>query len=153
VRDAAVLLRNNAEVGEGHRIETDVPSDEVWFEADEGQIRQIVWNLASNGLRAMPDGGRLRLVVRRETLPGAEAGAAESDVVLEIQDEGVGMAPDDLDNIFQPFHGTFAKGSGLGMAIVHRIVSDYGGEVQVTSKPAAGTTVRVRLPARATVAI
>ena len=68
--------------------------------------------------------------------------------MLTVRDEGVGIPPEELDSLFQPFHGTFAKGSGLGLAIVHRIVADYQGEIRVSSKPGAGTTVSVRLPAR-----
>jgi len=141
LNDTALLLRNSAEVHDGHEILVDVPTNELWYEADEGQIKQIVWNLATNGLRAMPDGGRLRLIAAFE--PSSDG------VVLTVQDQGVGIAPEDLDGLFQPFHGTFAKGSGLGLAIVHRIVSDYNGEIQVSSQPGAGTTVAVRLPARA----
>ena len=141
LNDTALLLRNSAEVLEGHEIALDVPADELWYEADEGQIKQIVWNLATNGLRAMPHGGRLRLA------GGFKAGAG--GVVLSVSDEGIGIPPEELDGLFQPFHGTFAKGSGLGLAIVHRIVRDYGGEIQVSSQPGAGTTVAVRLPARA----
>ena len=114
----------------------DLPEVPVWFEADEGQIRQIVWNLATNGLRAMPDGGALVLGVETE----ADA------VILSVRDEGVGIPPGELDSMLQPFHGTFARGTGLGLAIVHRIVSDYGGEIQVASAPGAGTTIRIRLP-------
>jgi two-component system sensor histidine kinase PilS (NtrC family) len=147
LNDAALLLRNSAEVQPGHVVEVDVPPYEVWYEADEGQIRQIVWNLATNGLRAMPGGGRLRLIAGR--VP-AEAGRAtgEGHVVLTVQDEGIGIPADELDEIFQPFHGVFAKGSGLGLAIVHRIVADYNGHIEVESEPGAGTTVRVHLPAR-----
>ena len=140
LNDTALLLRNSSEVHEGHEILVDLPPSELWYDADEGQIKQIVWNLATNGLRAMPNGGKLRL-----------AGALEpsSDgVVLTVCDEGIGIAAEDLDGLFQPFHGSFAKGSGLGLAIVHRIVSDYNGEIQVSSQPGAGTTVSVRLPAR-----
>ena len=79
-----------------------------------------------------------------------EAGGTAGVVV--VQDEGVGIPEAELDAIFQPFHGRFEKGSGLGMAIVHRIVNDYGGEIRVTSKLNAGTTVEVRLPARAVAA-
>jgi signal transduction histidine kinase len=137
-------LRNSSEVHEGHVIEVEVPATEVIFEADENQVRQIVWNLATNGLRAMKNGGCLRLGARVEVpTSGAES------VLLEVADEGVGIPPDELDAIFQPFRGTFAKGSGLGLAIVHRIVSDYGGEIQVSSTPGRGTTVTVRLPVRA----
>ncbi len=140
VSDTALLLKNSAEVAPHHTIEADVAAEPVPCDADEGQIRQIIWNLSTNGLRAMPDGGCLRLSARLDG-DGREA-------VLVVADEGVGIAAEDLDSIFQPFHSTFTKGSGLGLAIVHRIVRDYEGELQVTSKPGEGTIVEVRLPAR-----
>jgi two-component system sensor histidine kinase PilS (NtrC family) len=143
LNDTALLLRNSSEVRDGHDIRVDVPSTELWYEADEGQIKQIVWNLATNGLRAMPDGGRLSLVGAFE--PSSDG------VVLTVQDGGIGIPVEELDSLFQPFHGTFAKGTGLGLAIVHRIVADYNGEIRVSSQPGAGTTVSVRLPARAVV--
>lgn len=142
VTDTGLLLRNSAEVLGGHRVDVDVPAEPIWLEADEGQIKQILWNLATNGLRAMPEGGRLVLSVR--------AGTA-ADAVLSVRDEGVGMSREALEGLFQPFHGSFAQGSGLGLAIVHRIVTDYQGDIQVESAPGAGTTVSVRLPARAEV--
>ena len=137
VNDTALLLRHGSESCDGHQIRVDVPRAPVWFEADEGQMRQVVWNLATNGLRAMPNGGGLVLELQAE-----EAGS----VALSVRDEGVGILPEELDSMLQPFHGTFAHGTGLGLAIVHRIVSDCGGEIQVTSAPDAGTTVCVRLP-------
>jgi two-component system sensor histidine kinase PilS (NtrC family) len=146
LNDAALLLRNSSEVRDGHVIQVEAPPSEVAFEADENQIRQIVWNLATNGLRAMRNGGRLRLGARIDA-----HGDGQESVVLEVADEGVGIPANELDAIFQPFRGTFAKGTGLGLAIVHRIVSDYNGEIQVTSTPGHGTTVSVRLPVRAAV--
>jgi two-component system sensor histidine kinase PilS (NtrC family) len=143
LNDAALLLRNSAEVHDGHVIDVDVPSTELWYEADEGQVKQIIWNLATNGLRAMPNGGRLVL--------SGSADTAADGVVLTVRDEGVGIPPEDLDSLFQPFHGRFVKGSGLGLAIVHRIVSDYNGEIHVSSQPGRGTTVAVHLPARVAV--
>jgi len=145
LNDTALLLRNSGELRAGHVIDVDVPADELWYEADEGQIKQIVWNLATNGLRAMPDGGPLRLI-----------GVMDEDssaVVISVRDEGVGIPAEELDRLFQPFHGTFARGTGLGLAIVHRIVTDYNGEIQVSSQPGGGTTVSVHLPARAAVAV
>jgi two-component system sensor histidine kinase PilS (NtrC family) len=144
LNDTALLLRNSSEIGDAHVIDVDVPPHELPYDADEGQIKQIIWNLATNGLRAMPDGGRLRL---RATFDLASEG-----VVLTVQDQGIGIPAEELDGLFQPFHGRFAKGSGLGLAIVHRIVSDYNGEIQVSSQAGEGTTVSVRLPARAAVA-
>jgi two-component system sensor histidine kinase PilS (NtrC family) len=145
LNDAALLLRNSSEVQDGHVIDVRVPMTEVTFEADENQIKQIVWNLATNGLRAMRTGGTLTLGARLDR--GADDG--QESVVLEVADEGVGIPAEELDAIFQPFRGTFAKGTGLGLAIVHRIVSDYNGEIHVSSTPGRGTTVSVRLPARA----
>ncbi len=140
--DTATLLQNNAELIDGHQIEVNVPSDPVWYVADPHQIRQVVWNLATNGLRAMPNGGRLRLSVSRreqdEKTPG--------EMTIRVEDQGVGIAPEELDGIFQPFRGAFERGTGLGLAIVHRIVSDYGGDVHVTSARGVGTTVDVTLP-------
>jgi two-component system sensor histidine kinase PilS (NtrC family) len=143
LNDTALLLRNSAEVHDGHDVLVDTPPAELWYEADEGQIKQIVWNLATNGLRAMADGGRLHLIAAFE--PSSDG------IVLTVRDEGIGIAAEELDSLFQPFHGTFAKGTGLGLAIVHRIVADYNGEIQVSSQPGVGTTVSVRLPARAVV--
>src|SRR3954466_2018141 len=105
LNDAALLLRNSAEVRDGHEILVDVPPTELWYEADEGQIKQIVWNLATNGLRSMADGGRLKLTALCE--PSSDG------VVVTVQDQGVGIAAEELDSLFQPFHGSFAKGSGL----------------------------------------
>jgi two-component system sensor histidine kinase PilS (NtrC family) len=140
VGDAVRLLRNSSEKHDTHTVDVEIPPSPVWYEADENQIRQIVWNIASNGLRAMPQGGRLLLSVEtdRATTPG--------EVVLSVQDEGRGIPADELDSIFQPYHSSFQRGTGLGLAIVHRIVSDYGGVIQVSSTVGVGTTVRVRLP-------
>ncbi len=144
ITDTARLLENSAEVADNHRIEVDVPAEPVAYRGDEGQIRQIVWNLATNGLRAMTGGGRLRLSVRRTDT--ATPDARPGEVVISVQDEGVGIAPEDIDGIFQPFRGAFGRGTGLGLSIVHRIVSDYGGEVRVLSNRGEGTTFEVGLP-------
>jgi signal transduction histidine kinase len=140
ITDTATLLQNSAERSESHRIAVDVPAEPVMLQADEGQLRQIVWNLATNGLRAMPNGGTLALAV---TPPADES----AHVAISVSDEGVGIAPEELEGIFQPFRGGFERGTGLGLAMVHRIVSDYSGEVKVNSTKGAGTTVLVRFPA------
>jgi two-component system sensor histidine kinase PilS (NtrC family) len=143
VQDAALLLRNSSEVKEHHTIAVDVPADPVWCEADENQIRQVIWNLATNGLRAMGQGGRLLLTAATDT-DGSGA------MLLTVQDQGRGIPAEDLDVIFQPFHSSFEKGTGLGLAIVHRIVTDYNGAINVSSRVGAGTVVTVRLPIRGT---
>jgi two-component system, NtrC family, sensor histidine kinase PilS len=146
VQDAALLLRNSSEVRGHHTIAVDVPQDPVWCEADENQIRQVIWNLATNGLRAMGQGGRLLLAVATDN-DGSGA------TLLTVQDAGRGIPPEELDLIFQPFHSSFEKGSGLGLAIVHRIVTDYNGTINVSSTVGAGTVVTVRLPIRGAITV
>jgi two-component system sensor histidine kinase PilS (NtrC family) len=138
VQDTATLLRNSADVHEDHVLDVEVPDEPVWYDADENQIRQIVWNLATNGLRAMASGGRLILSSRvdGETLE------------VTVRDQGCGIPSSELESLFQPFHSSFEKGTGLGLAIVHRIVTDYNGTVQVSSTVGTGTTFCVRLPTR-----
>jgi len=150
LRETATLLRNGPDLGPRHRIEVDVPDDELWFDADESQFRQVVWNLATNALRAMPDGGRvwLRATHAVTNQPRAEGHAVTGNapLVLEVRDEGVGIPPEEIDRVFHPFRTGFTKGTGLGLAIVHRIVSDHGGNVAVASTVGRGTTIRVTLP-------
>jgi signal transduction histidine kinase len=90
----------------------------------------------------MPNGGVLRLSASGRF----DDALATGEAVIRVEDQGVGIAPEELDGIFQPFRGGFERGTGLGLAIVHRIVSDYGGEVLVTSKRGIGTRVDVKLP-------
>ena len=134
-----MLLRNSPEVKDAHTIDVHLAGQPVHIHADESQIRQIIWNLATNGLRAMPEGGALRISAVHDQ-------AGERHAVLKVEDEGVGIPPEDVDAIFQPFRGSFGKGSGLGLAIVHRIVTDYGGHIDVTSTVGRGTEFRVVFP-------
>jgi len=146
LRDTAVLIRNGPEVLPAHRIDVEAPDNGPIVDGDDAQVRQVVWNLATNGLRAMPDGGRL---VLRATGPAEGAQGAQGTVALEVEDEGMGIPAEQLDTLFQPFRGSFPRGSGLGLAIVHRIVSDHHGEVGIQSEVGKGTRVVVRLKSRA----
>jgi two-component system, NtrC family, sensor histidine kinase PilS len=137
VNETAMLLRNSPEVEERHTIEVRQSEDPVTIDADESQVRQIVWNLATNGLRAMPDGGMLRLSAVNE----------HGRAALRVEDEGVGIPPEEVEKIFQPFRGSFGKGTGLGLAIVHRIVTDYGGNIEVRPRSGGGTIFDVTFPA------
>jgi two-component system sensor histidine kinase PilS (NtrC family) len=140
--DTATLIRNSPDVLPSHRILVDVPASGLLVEADDAQVRQVVWNLATNGLRAMPEGGELILRARSDGAVGIDGAS------LEVVDQGVGIRAEQLDSLFQPFHGSFARGTGLGLAIVHRIVSDHKGEIHVESEVGKGTTVLVKLPLR-----
>lgn len=141
VEDAAALLRHSAERLEAHAIAVDVPDEPVWMDGDESQLRQVLWNLATNAIKAMPEGGRLRLF--------AAVDAAHEEVRLGAEDTGVGMSADEVATMFLPFRGRFRRGSGLGLAIVQRIVTDYNGRIDVQSAEGRGTTVTVRFRAAA----
>jgi signal transduction histidine kinase len=146
VQDAAHMLRNSVDVRDDHVIDLELPDEPIWYHGDEAEVRQILWSLGTNGLRAMPGGGRLLLAVR------LDAKSVSGDLMLTVQDQGCGIPSEDLEAIFQPFRRTFRKGAGLGLSIVHRIVTDYGGHVEVSSTTGAGTTVTVRLPGSPAVA-
>ncbi len=103
---------------------------------DPQQFRQAIWNLCLNASQAMPEGGELRV------------GAAEHRGRLElmVSDSGEGIAFDDLGHIFEPFFSTKSDGSGIGLALVHRIVQEHGGEIEVHSVRGAGTSFTISLP-------
>jgi two-component system sensor histidine kinase PilS (NtrC family) len=94
VQETALLLRNSTEVQDSHRVDVHVADERVTINADEAQIRQIIWNLATNGVRAMPKGGTLRISAVHEMTPDGRVG------VLLVEDEGVGIPPEDVDSIF-----------------------------------------------------
>jgi PAS domain S-box-containing protein len=105
--------------------------------ADPGQIEQVIVNLAVNARDAMPNGGRVTLATRN---------AGSSHVELVVADEGVGMDEETLAQVFEPFFTTRNQGVGLGLASVHGIVHQSGGEVRAESAPGAGSVFTVRLP-------
>ena len=109
------------------------------WRVDPQQFKQVVWNLCLNAVQAMPDGGELRL--------GAAAASGQM-LAVWVSDTGAGIAPDDLPHVFEPFFSTKAEGTGLGLALVHRIVQEHGGEIDVRSTPGFGTTFTIMLPAR-----
>ncbi len=130
------LLRNSGEVSEGHRLSLDLESHSTTLVADADQLSQIFWNLARNALRAMPEGGELRI-----------SGRSNGDRYrLRFADTGRGMTAEQRANLFHPFRSFFDGGTGIGMAIVYRIVQEHGGEVSVESRPNEGATITVELP-------
>ncbi|MGD2114087.1 MAG: ATP-binding protein [Acidobacteriota bacterium] len=133
------LLENSSEVGAGHRLHLRIDPPSVHIQADPDGVSQIFWNLAKNSLKAMPEGGDL--IVVGQLLDGVYE--------IEIQDTGKGMTEEERANLFHPFKSFFDQGTGLGMAIVYRIVQDHGGELLVDSRPGARTRITVRLPLEA----
>ena len=100
-------------------------------------MKQVFWNLATNALKAMRDGGALRISV---------APAGDGRVEVCFADEGIGMGQRERELYFQPFSSSFHQGTGLGAAIVYRLVEEHAGRIQLDSSSGAGTRVRILLP-------
>jgi two-component system sensor histidine kinase PilS (NtrC family) len=131
------LLEHSEERRADHRILTEVGSEPVPAWVDANRMKQVFWNLAKNALKAMPQGGTLR----------ARARLGPEGAQVSFADSGVGMSDEEVAKSFQPFHSSFAGGSGLGLSIVYRIVQEHGGRIQVQSRAGAGTTITLALPA------
>jgi two-component system sensor histidine kinase PilS (NtrC family) len=136
ISEVMEIFRLSDEVSDAHGIELDVFPGSSTLSGDRDQIRQIVYNVAKNAVRAMDAGGRL-------TISGREEGGW---YVIRFADTGRGMSPDELARLFTPFSTAFDGGTGLGMAIVRRIVEDHGGTIDVESHAGEGTTVTIHLP-------
>ncbi len=117
---------------------------------DPSKIGQVLLNLLLNAADAMPNGGRMTVDVREPTPSEEESWhvAPGTMVLLSVSDTGTGITPDVIPHIFDPFYTTkgIGKGTGLGLSVVHRIVQDHRGAVQLASEEGRGTTFSVLLP-------
>ena len=123
------------------------------IDADPAQVEQVLLNLAINAHHAMPDGGKLlietcNVVLKDEYLLTHLGARAGHYVLLTVSDTGAGMEPDVLDRIFEPFFTTKTngEGTGLGLSMIHGIVSQHGGYIRCYSEPARGTSFKIYLP-------
>ncbi|MEK6682067.1 MAG: ATP-binding protein [Nitrospirota bacterium] len=142
-----ILIKSMAkEIGHighiGHIIDINIPLDMPEVMADELLIRQAFTNLIQNAIDAMPDGGRLEVSGRYYAIEGMDR-----TVEISIRDTGIGIAADKIERIFLPFFTTKPKGTGLGLALVHKIILSHNGKIEVESREGAGATFRVILPA------
>lgn len=127
---------------------------DLWFvKADEGQLFQVIMNLAVNARDAMPDGGEITVrtanVTERESIGLKDRGLERGEYVMcEVRDTGTGIKPEHLEKIFDPFFSTkeVGKGTGLGLSTVYGIVKQTGGTILVDSEIGAGTSFRIYLP-------
>ena len=105
---------------------------------DREQIKQAIFNLLLNAIQAMPEGGRLVL----------RSGKSEEGrwAYVLIQDSGIGIPPEDMNKLFDPFFSTKESGVGLGLSIAHRIIDQHRGKIEVESRPGKGTTFTILIP-------
>ena len=117
--------------------------------ADSHQLRQLFSNLLANAFEALGGEGHvdIRMYALAAEQPPDGTGEPEApQVVVEIRDNGPGIAPDDLERIFSPFFTTKPQGTGLGLAIVRKVVDAHDGRIDAVSAPGRGATFRVTLP-------
>ena len=136
IRDCMILLKHSPEVRENHSLEFVLPEAPIMIKANETQLKQVFWNLSKNSIQAMPDGGRLNIVVKK---------SASQNVQIVFEDTGAGINPKSLEHLFEPF-ADGARGTGLGLSIVHKIINDHGGRIDVQSRQMKGTRITLELP-------
>ena len=144
VNDMLPLLRRT--VGDLIELETDLEAS-AFVESESTELQRLIMNLIVNAADAMPEGGTIRIRIIREALARPPS-PVQRWIALEIEDEGIGISPDALPLIFEPFYSTkeMMGGNGLGLATVYATVHSRGGHLDVTSEEGEGTTFRIRLP-------
>ena len=142
IRETVKLLRHSPEVTEKHTLNEKLPPTPIFVSADATQLKQVFWNLARNSINAMPDGGQLTITL--EAL-------SNSRVQIMFEDNGIGMTPEQVERLFEPFSNSTSGGTGLGLSIVYQIIRDHDGIINVRSFEGEGTVITVVLPRAAPV--
>jgi two-component system sensor histidine kinase PilS (NtrC family) len=136
LEDTLTLMRHRMTAeNTGITIESRFAVPQAWVIADGDRIKQVFWNFAENAVRAMRDGGTLKVAIER----------LGDDWQVSFADTGTGMTPQQTEKIFEPFQSNFEGGTGLGLAVVYQIVQAHEGKVWARSKPGQGTTFVLRL--------
>jgi PAS domain S-box-containing protein len=146
------LLQESANLtlaGSRVRCEISVPDDLWSVEVDVNQIDQVISNLLINAEQAMPMGGTIRIKAENVRIKARDGSFLPSGIYvkLSLADSGVGIAPNYLDKIFDPYFTTKQKGSGLGLAAAYSIIQHNAGHIGVESAVGQGTTFIIHLPA------
>jgi len=136
VQDTIALLANSTELRADHRLEVHAESGVYFSMVDPAQIRQVFWNLARNAIQAMPGGGLLTVSIAR-TPEGIE---------VTFEDTGSGMSSEEIETFFQPYVSGSARGTGMGLAVVYRILTRHEVNIEVESEVGKGTRFLLTFP-------
>jgi len=139
LEEVLILIERRPQLPATVRVVREYPPN-LPVQLDPQQVRQAFWNLCLNAVEAMPEGGELRVGAQQVQRSGG------SWVEVWVSDTGHGIPSEDLPNVLEPFFTTKPQGSGLGLALAHRMVQDHGGEIEVRSEISKGTTVLLLLP-------
>jgi signal transduction histidine kinase len=120
------------------RIRTDWPDDPVVIPMDMDKLQQAMLNFVKNAIESITGPGEVSLAIKRE---------GRGLVRIVVTDTGCGMAPDEIERIFNPEYTTKEKGLGLGLSLAHEIIRGHGGEIRVNSKKGEGTVFEIFMPA------
>jgi len=139
LREVLTILHGSGELNSNYRLEGNYDSTEIPYYGSINQFKQIFWNILKNAIKAMPEGGTLSIDFDLKRY---------NEFQIRISDTGKGMTEEQKEKIFEPFYSDFENGRGLGMSIVHQIVSDYEGKIHIDSEINKGTEVVITFPTR-----
>jgi PAS domain S-box-containing protein len=143
-RETAEVARRHPSMAAGKTVTVEAPEKPVWAQVDFEQTKQVLLNLAINGLEAIEGAGSV--TVRVDPVNGSRSRGRAGFAAIEVRDTGAGIRAEDLRQVFEPFFSTKLGGTGLGLAIANRIVERHGGAVEIESRVGVGTTLRLWLP-------
>jgi signal transduction histidine kinase len=133
------------------RVVTDLRLEGTRVRMDRQQLTTAFMNLLLNAIQAMPDGGTLTVRGKVTPDPGSQISHSafripHSEIVIQVEDTGSGIAPEHLDRLFEPYFTTKEGGTGLGLALAHKIIQEHGGRLGVESRVGLGAVFTVTLP-------
>jgi two-component system, NtrC family, sensor histidine kinase HydH len=137
VFDSVLGLAEHAVNGVPIHFRRQHPED-LTFDCDPEQLKQVLLNLVINAVQAMPGGGEVLISARAEN----------GKVIIEVRDQGCGVSPEEMEHLYDPFFTTKENGTGLGLPVAHQIVAHWGGVLAARNNPERGVTFSVELPLR-----
>ena len=136
IRQLIDVTLSTIDIPENIEFSSAIPADFPDLMVDKDLMRRVLTNLVVNAVQAMSDGGKLRIRAER----------TGKDVLVSVEDTGIGISEENMGKLFQPLFTTKPKGQGLGLPVCKRIVEAHGGDILVESRVGRGSTFKIRIP-------